>query len=210
VNDPFLVRFLECLGDLPRDRQRFVLRQRTVLQAVGERGPFDQLHDERAHAARFLQAEDRRDVRVMQLRQHLGFALEASEPLGVLRERLGENLDRDLAPQLRIGRAIDLAHPPFAEVAADLIRPKPRSERQAHGLLPAVMRPANPRSRKMVCWPVCPSGVRNVKTRWPSGDGPNVLMIPAFAARSNRRSGRPDENPCFVSIFATSTTPSAR
>ena len=39
-----------------------------------------------------------------------GFALEAGEPVGVGGERRRQDLDRDLALQLRVGRAIDLAH----------------------------------------------------------------------------------------------------
>ena len=36
------------------------------------------------------------------------------EPLGVVRERLGQHLDRDVAVQLGITRPIDFAHPPTA------------------------------------------------------------------------------------------------
>ena len=48
VDDPLLVRGFERLGDLPRDRQRFIERNRPSRDAIGERRAFDQLQDERA------------------------------------------------------------------------------------------------------------------------------------------------------------------
>ena len=53
---------------------------------------------------------DVRDVRMIQRGQHLRFALESREPVGISRERLGQDLDRDVAIQPRVARAIDLAH----------------------------------------------------------------------------------------------------
>ena len=47
MDDALLVRRFERLGDLPRDRQRLVERNRPARDAVGERRPFDQLQDER-------------------------------------------------------------------------------------------------------------------------------------------------------------------
>jgi hypothetical protein len=39
-------------------------------------------------------------------------------------DRWGQDLDGDLALQLRVGRAIDLAHPTSADLRGDLIRPE--------------------------------------------------------------------------------------
>jgi hypothetical protein len=64
---------------------------------------------------------DRRDVRVIQRREGLGFTLEAREAVGVVRERLGQNLDRDVAIQLRVAGAEDLAHAAFADRRGDLV-----------------------------------------------------------------------------------------
>ena len=52
----------------------------------------------------------------------LRFALEPREPIGVGGERLGQDLDRDVAIQLRVARAIDLAHAAGAEGRQDLVR----------------------------------------------------------------------------------------
>ena len=58
--------------------------------------------------------------------QHLRLALEACEAIGIERERVGDDLQRDVATELRIARAIDLAHPARAEGGDDLIRAEAR------------------------------------------------------------------------------------
>ena len=55
-----------------------------VRDAIGERRPFDQLHHQRADAAGFLEAVDLRDVRVIERREHLRFALEPREAIGIV------------------------------------------------------------------------------------------------------------------------------
>ena len=46
VDDALLVRLLERLGDLPRDRERLVDRDRPALQPLGEVLAGDELHGE--------------------------------------------------------------------------------------------------------------------------------------------------------------------
>jgi len=48
-------------------------------------------------------------VRVVERRQHLRLALEACAPIRIERERVGDDLQRNVATELRIARAIDLA-----------------------------------------------------------------------------------------------------
>ena len=64
---------------------------------------------------------DRRDVRVIQRRESLGFTLEAREPISVVRERLGQDLDRDVAIQLRVAGPINLPHAPFADAGDNFV-----------------------------------------------------------------------------------------
>ena len=52
-------------------------------------------------------------------------------PLGVLRERRGQHLDRDVAVELRVARAIDLAHAARADGAGDLVGADPGVPRPA-------------------------------------------------------------------------------
>ena len=62
------------------------------------------------HAARIFKPVDLRDVGMIQRREHLGLALEPREPFRILGERAGQNLQRDVAVELRIARAVNLAH----------------------------------------------------------------------------------------------------
>ncbi len=145
VNDPLLVRRLERLGDLAGDGQGLLERDRPALQSLGEVFALDELHHERADAVRLLEAVDRGDVRVLKLGEELCLALEAGEALGVGGEHLGEDLDGDLALQLRVGRAVDDPHPALAEGAGDLVgaecradlHESPRASRSSRAATPA-------------------------------------------------------------------------
>ena len=72
----------------------------------------------------FFQAVDAGDVRMVQRREHFGFALEASEPVVVGGDRWRQDFDGDLALQLRVGRAIDLAHTSGANGGDHFIGPE--------------------------------------------------------------------------------------
>ena len=61
------------------------------------------------------------DVRMIQRRERLRFALEAGQAIGISRERVGQDLDRDVAIQLRVARAIHLAHAAGADRRGDLV-----------------------------------------------------------------------------------------
>ena len=109
MNDPLLVRRLERVRDLTRKRECLSERNRPVGDALRERRALNELQHERAGAVRFFEAVDRRDVRMIQRREQMGLALEAREPLGIGGKQLGQDLDGDVAPELRVARAIDLA-----------------------------------------------------------------------------------------------------
>ncbi|MBK6407866.1 MAG: hypothetical protein IPF66_24335 [Holophagales bacterium] len=100
MDDPLLVRLLEGFRDLAGDGEGLVERERPALQPLGEVLARHELHDEGAHAAGLFEAVDRGDVGVLQLGENLRLALEAGEAVRVRRERLREDLDRDLALQL--------------------------------------------------------------------------------------------------------------
>ncbi len=59
---------------------------------------------------------------MVQRRQHAGFALEARQPVAVRGEPRRQHLDGDIAAQLRVARAIDLAHPAGAQQRRDRVR----------------------------------------------------------------------------------------
>ena len=70
---------------------------------------------------------------MIQRRQRLGFALEARQPLGIVREGVGQDLDRDLPTQVGVGGAIHLAHAAHADLGSDLIRAEAGASSQSHG-----------------------------------------------------------------------------
>ena len=59
--------------------------------------------------------------------------LEPMHPAGIGRQRLGDQLDRHVATETRIARAVDVAHAAGAQPADDLVRTDPRAGRDARG-----------------------------------------------------------------------------
>ncbi len=132
VDDALLVGRLERLGDLTRDRQRLLQGNRPLLQALGERRTLDQLQYERRRVRSVLETVDRGDVGMVEGSEDLRFACEAREPVRIEPRQRRENLERDVAVQLGVPRAIDLAHPAGAEQRDDLVVAKPGSSREGH------------------------------------------------------------------------------
>ena len=65
--------------------------------------------------------------------EDFGFALETRESIGVRRDRRRQDFDRDLALEIRVGRAVHLAHATDAKKGDDLIRAEPRAGRERGG-----------------------------------------------------------------------------
>ena len=53
--------------------------------------------------------------------KNFGLTLKPCQPLRVGRERFGENLERHLTLELRVGGLIDLAHPALADEGGDVV-----------------------------------------------------------------------------------------
>ena len=87
MDDALLVRGFERLGNLLRDRQRLVDRNRSLRDAVGERRPSTSSMTSAGHAVGLFEAVDGRDVRMVQRGEDLRFALEPCEALRVGGER---------------------------------------------------------------------------------------------------------------------------
>jgi hypothetical protein len=62
-----------------------------------------------------------------------GLTLEPGEPLLIADEGVEDELERDLAPELGIARAIDLAHSPCTELADDFVVTEAGSRVERHG-----------------------------------------------------------------------------
>ena len=132
MDDAVLVGGFERLDDLARDRQRVLEWNRAVSDAIGQRGPVDELHHQRLPGRRFLDAVDRRDVRMVQRGEDLRFALEPREALGIGGERRRQDLEGDVALQSAVTRAVDLPHAAGRDEAEDLVRTDPCTDGQGH------------------------------------------------------------------------------
>src|SRR5262249_30094036 len=76
---------------------------------------------EGVHAVPFLEAVNRRDVRVIEGGNELRFALEARLPIRFKSKRSGQNLQRHVAVELGIPRAVDLTHSARAKRRHDFV-----------------------------------------------------------------------------------------
>jgi len=77
--------------------------------------------------------EDRDDVGMGQRRDRLRLALEPRAPIRVVRERRRQHLDRHVAPETPVFRAIDLAHPAGADGGGDFVGTEARAGLETHG-----------------------------------------------------------------------------
>jgi hypothetical protein len=71
-----------------------------------------------------------RDIRMVQRRQYVRFMAETRQPIRIVHKCIGQNLERHLARQLCILRAIDLAHAAFADQIDDAIGADHRAGRE--------------------------------------------------------------------------------
>ena len=123
MDDALLVGGFERFGNLAGDRHRILGGHRPARHDGGEVVALDELHHQRAHAARFLDAVDRGDVGVVDGRQRLRLAGEAGQAFGVAGQSFRQHLQCGVALQVRVARPIDLAHPTGPERRDDLVRP---------------------------------------------------------------------------------------
>jgi hypothetical protein len=126
MNHAALVRVLQRFGDLLREAQRLIERQRTL-----EILTFHQFH----HQGVLFQPVNSRDIRMVERRQHLRLALEASHAIAVAGENVWQDLQRHLAFELGIASAIHFTHSPRADRSEDLIGPEPVTRGEPHGLV---------------------------------------------------------------------------
>jgi hypothetical protein len=114
VNDPGCVRLRQAGGNLGAKRRQLAKWQRSCRDQIAQRVSLDALEDQvRARVARpdFV---ERDDVGMIQRRHRSSFAFEAREPFRIGGDVSMQDFDRDVTPEPRISRAIDLAHPACA------------------------------------------------------------------------------------------------
>ena len=89
MDDPLAVRSVQRGSHLHRDLHRLIGSHRSLLDAIGQRRPLDQLH----HQIVGPDVVERADVRMVERGDGARFALEA------IGKSLGGHLEGDIAPQ---------------------------------------------------------------------------------------------------------------
>jgi hypothetical protein len=79
---------------------------------------------------------NRRDIRMIQRRQHLRFALKTRKPLGIVRECFGQDFDRHVAPKLGVVRLVHFSHAARTDLRSDFIRAEFCAYRECHHFFP--------------------------------------------------------------------------
>jgi hypothetical protein len=97
-----------------------------------ERAAVDEFSDQVLAAVELAGVVHGEDVRVIERRSRLRFALEPATSGRIRQQQLGEKLDGDRAIQLRVEAAVDLTHPAAAERRDDFVRPDARADDQGH------------------------------------------------------------------------------
>ena len=121
MDDALLVSRLKGLRDLFRNRECLIDRDRATGDALREIVTLDEFHDEGVLAGRFLDRVDRGDVGMIQRGERFGLALESGQALGVGREGLRQDLDRDLTTERRVRRPMHLPHAALADGRGDFV-----------------------------------------------------------------------------------------
>ena len=132
VHDAALVSGGESLRDLERVVHGLLLRDRARVELPAQGLALQELHRRVRDAVLRSEVEDREDVRVRQRRHGLRLALEAGQRVGILREPFGKDLDGDVAVELRVAGAVDLAHAAGAERGKDLVGAESRAGGERH------------------------------------------------------------------------------
>jgi hypothetical protein len=124
VDHAVAMREARGLEDLQPQVDHALLRQRRLRgHDVLERSTRQELHRDVVGALVLTAVEDAHHVRMVQAGGRLGLAAEALDEFLVLGEAAMEHLDRDLAAQVGVLRAIHVGHPAGADPAQDAVAP---------------------------------------------------------------------------------------
>ena len=117
MNDPGSVRFVEPVRDLNAVPKGLLEWQGASLQPLGKRVAFDVLHNEEVDAVLISDIVERADMRVVELRDDFGFALEALLALRAFGEMLREHFDGNGALKASVFRLVHLTPCPRRQSA---------------------------------------------------------------------------------------------
>ncbi len=121
MDDAQFMRGFEGLRNLLRERHRVGKRDRAMPDAIGKRRALDQFEHERMRRAAVFKAIDGGDVWMAERGEHLRFSPKSRQPVGIGSERVGQDLQRDVAIELGVASAIHLPHAASAHGIYDFV-----------------------------------------------------------------------------------------
>ncbi len=125
VDDAGVMRVLQAISDLAQISPRRQGVEWAPVQDVAQRAAADQRHREVRHAIGKLEVVYGQDVRVVQLGERLRLGLEPLHKAVVLKELWRQRLERDLATERLLHRAVDHRHAAAAQAFDDLVAADP-------------------------------------------------------------------------------------
>ena len=125
MDDPLLVRRFEGFGDLLGDGESFVDGDRPFRDAIRQGRPLDEFEHQRLRALGLFQPVDVPDVGMVQRGEDFGFPLEAGQAVGVRREGVRKDFQRNIPIQLGVSRLVHLSHTASANAGRDFVRSEP-------------------------------------------------------------------------------------
>ena len=134
VDDAGGVRAGEALGQLAGDVEHLPGRERVLgADEVAQRRPVHELHDGEGQPRRLADLVDRDDVGVVEGGGRARLLGESAEAVRDRGEGLGQELDGDVAAEVEVPRAVDLAHAPRAQLVEELVPAEPHADHGWHG-----------------------------------------------------------------------------
>ena len=103
-----------------------------ALESLGERLPFEVLHDEKIDAVFAPNIVKRADVRMVQRRNRTSFTFQALAELCVIREMAAENFESHDAIEADVLGFVNLPHPAGTDGADDLIGTEASTATERH------------------------------------------------------------------------------
>ena len=121
MENPFCMGGDQSFGDLERQLQRRLERQRTQTDPPPERFALETFHDEKMLSLVLVDVVDGADVGVIQERPGASAAFESRDRDGVLRDGGGKELQRDRSSQSRVFRTVHDSHPAATQLLDDAV-----------------------------------------------------------------------------------------
>ncbi len=121
MDDAFGVRRVQPIGNLNPDLQKLRYLHRLPADAVLQRAALQKFHRDERTAFKFADVVNRADPRMVQRGCRARFAAETFDGLGVLRNIVGQKLQRHIAAQPRILGLVHHAHSAAAELFDDAV-----------------------------------------------------------------------------------------